>query len=81
MKQLFFDGKGQLHIEDVPAPACDAGEILVQASHSLISAGTESTAATGGGSLIRRAIAQPQLIRRAAEFALKQGVGAMLRTV
>ncbi|MBM4425345.1 MAG: zinc-binding dehydrogenase, partial [Chloroflexi bacterium] len=42
---------------------------------------TESTAATGGGSLIRRAIAQPQLIRRAAEFALKQGVGAMLRTV
>jgi predicted dehydrogenase/threonine dehydrogenase-like Zn-dependent dehydrogenase len=81
MKQLFFDGKGQLHIEDVPAPTCGPGEVLVQTAYSLISAGTESTQAAGGGSLARRVMKQPQLIRSAAQFALKQGVGAMLRTV
>lgn len=81
MKQLFFDGKGQLHIEDVPAPACGPGEVLVQTAYSLISAGTESAQAAGGGSLARRVMKQPQLIRSAAQFALKQGVGAMLRTV
>jgi predicted dehydrogenase/D-arabinose 1-dehydrogenase-like Zn-dependent alcohol dehydrogenase len=81
MKQLFFDGKGQLHIEDVPAPACGPGEVLAQTAYSLISAGTESTQAAGGGSLVRRVMKQPQLIRSAAQFALKQGVGAMLRTV
>ena len=81
MKQLFFDGKGGLHIEDVPAPACGPGEVLVQTASSLISAGTESTAATGGGSLLRRVARQPYLLRSAAQFALKQGVSAMLRTV
>jgi predicted dehydrogenase/threonine dehydrogenase-like Zn-dependent dehydrogenase len=81
MKQLFFDGKGQLHIEDVPAPACGPGEVLVQTAYSLISAGTEAAQAAGGGSLARRVMKQPQLIRSAARFALKQGVGAMLRTV
>ncbi len=81
MKLLFFDGKGQLHIEDIPAPACASGEVVVQTAYSLISAGTESTQAAGGGSLARRVMKQPQLIRSAARFALKQGVGAMLRTV
>ncbi len=81
MKQLFFDGKGQLHVEDVPAPACGAGEVLVQTAYSLISAGTESMAAAGGGSLLRRVAKQPQLIRSAAQYALKQGVRAMLRAV
>ena len=81
MKQLFFDGKGQLHIEDVPAPACGAGEVLVQTAYSLISAGTESTQAAGGGSLIRRVLKQPHLIRSAAQYAFKQGMWQMLRTV
>ncbi|MEK7276648.1 MAG: hypothetical protein AAB427_04810, partial [Chloroflexota bacterium] len=81
MKQLFFDGKGKLHIEDVPAPACGDGEALVQTAYSLISAGTESAAAAGGGSLARRVAQQPQLIKSAAQFAIKQGVGAMIRAV
>ena len=81
MKQLFFDGKGQLHIEDVPAPACGANEVVVQVSHSLISAGTEATQATGGGSLVRRVMKQPQLIRSAVNFALRQGVRQMVRAV
>src|SRR3990172_1547153 len=81
MKQLFFDGKGQLHIEDVPAPACGAGGGLVETAYSLISAGTESTQAAGGGSLIRRVLKQPHLIRSAAQYAFKQGMWQMLRTV
>ena len=81
MKQLFFDGKGQLHVEDIPAPACGPGEVVVQTAYSLISAGTEATAAAGGGSLIRRVIKQPQLIRSAMQYAFKQGVGSMFRTV
>ena len=81
MKQLFFDGKGALHIEDVPAPACGEGKVLVQTAYSLISAGTETTAATGGGSLIKRVMKQPYLIKSAIDFAMKQGVGAMIKTV
>lgn len=81
MKQLFFDGKGKLHIAEVPAPMCGAGEVLVQTAYSLISSGTETTAAAGGGSLIRRVLKQPHLIRSAAQFALKQGVAALARTV
>src|SRR3990172_8005298 len=81
MKQLFFDGKGKLHIADVPTPSCGDGEALVQTAYSLISAGTESTAAAGGGSLVRRVAQQPQLIKSAAQFAIKQGVSAMIRAV
>ncbi len=81
MKQLFFDGKGTLLIEDVPAPACGESEVLVQTAYSLISTGTETTAATGGGSLIKRVMKQPYLIKSAIDFAMKQGMGAMINTV
>ena len=70
-----------MHIEDVPAPACGEGKVLVQTAYSLISAGTETTAATGGGSLIKRVMKQPYLIKSAIDFAMKQGVGAMIKTV
>lgn len=74
MKQLFFDGKGQLLVEDVPAPAAPENGALVRVAASLISSGTEMTLTAGGGSLIRRALEQPQLIKRAFEMALRQGV-------
>ncbi|MGB4677002.1 MAG: hypothetical protein WBH90_09770, partial [Aggregatilineales bacterium] len=74
MKQLFFDGKGQLLVEDVPAPGAPENGALVRVAASLISSGTEMTLTAGGGSLIRRALEQPQLIKRAFEMALRQGV-------
>ena len=74
MKQVFFDGKGQLLVEEVPAPAVPENGALVRVAASLISSGTEMTAASGGGSLIRKALEQPQLIRRAFELALREGV-------
>lgn len=80
MKQVFFDGSGQLLVRDVPSPALSSGQVLVRVSHSLISAGTESTTATGQGSVIRRIIQQPYLIGNALKLAREQGLMTMLRT-
>ena len=74
MKQVFFDGKGQLMVQDVPAPATPERGALVRVAASLISSGTEMAAASGGGSLIRKALEQPQLIRRAIDLALREGL-------
>jgi predicted dehydrogenase/threonine dehydrogenase-like Zn-dependent dehydrogenase len=74
MRQVFFDGKGKLLLKEVPAPAAPPNGALVRVAASLISAGTEMTAASGGGSLIRKALEQPQLIRRALDLALREGI-------
>ncbi|MBN1123233.1 MAG: bi-domain-containing oxidoreductase [Anaerolineae bacterium] len=74
MKQVFFDGKGKLLVQDVPAPAAPANGALVRVYASLISSGTEMTAASGGGSLIKKALEQPQLIGRAIQLALREGI-------
>jgi len=81
MKQVFFDGKGQLLVEEVPAPVALDNGALVRVAASLISSGTEMTAASGGGSLIRKALEQPQLIKRAVELALREGLGFTAREV
>ncbi len=74
MKQVFFDGKGQLMVQDVPAPVTPERGALVRIAASLISSGTEMAAASGGGSLIRKALEQPHLIRRAVGLALREGL-------
>ncbi|MCC6905227.1 MAG: bi-domain-containing oxidoreductase [Anaerolineae bacterium] len=81
MKQVFFDGKGKLLVEDVPAPAVPPGGALVEVAYSLISSGTETTQATGGGSLIGKALAQPELIGRAVQLALREGLSFTARAV
>ncbi len=81
MKQVFFDGKGKLLVQDVPAPKAPYNGALVRVCTSLISSGTEMAAASGGGSLIRKALSQPQLIRRAFEVAVSQGLRFTARQV
>ena len=81
MKQVFFDGKGKLHLIDVPAPALRPGQVLVQVAYSLISTGTESTALAGGGSMIKQALRRPDLVRRALQYAARQGVRATVDLV
>ncbi len=61
-------------MQDVPAPAAPANGALVRVYASLISSGTEMTAASGGGSLIKKALEQPELIMRAFQLALREGV-------
>ncbi|MFQ5409893.1 MAG: bi-domain-containing oxidoreductase, partial [Anaerolineales bacterium] len=81
MKQVFFDGKGTLQLQDVPAPTCGRGQVLVRAAYSLISSGTESTALSGGGSLVKQALRRPDLVRRTLRYAARQGVRATVGLV
>ena len=74
MKQVFFDGKGKLLLQDVPAPATPKNGALVRVYASLISSGTETAQAAGGGSLLRKALEQPDLIGRAVQLALREGL-------
>jgi predicted dehydrogenase/threonine dehydrogenase-like Zn-dependent dehydrogenase len=81
MKQVFFDGKGKLLVKDVPAPVTPDHGALVHVEASLISSGTELVQAAGGGSLLRKALAQPELIGRAIQLALREGLGFAARAV
>ena len=58
----------------MPAPPVPANGALVRVAYSLISSGTESVAAAGGGSLLRKALSQPQLAVNAARMALREGL-------
>ncbi|NDJ34005.1 MAG: Gfo/Idh/MocA family oxidoreductase [Chloroflexi bacterium] len=81
MQQVFFDGKGQLMVKEVPAPTVPANGGLVRVHASLISSGTELSQSTGEGSLIKKALAQPELIGRAMQLALREGVAFTARAV
>src|SRR5687768_17556107 len=74
MKQVFFDGKGKLLIQDVPPPEVPENGALVRVYASLISSGTEAMLSAGGGSLLKKAIRQPELIGRAVQLALREGL-------
>lgn len=44
MRQVFrrvLDGKGKIQVEEVPAPACGADQVLIATRYTVISAGTE----------------------------------------
>jgi predicted dehydrogenase/threonine dehydrogenase-like Zn-dependent dehydrogenase len=67
---------GQIAVLDVPPPACVAGGVLVRTSHSLISTGTEMAVTGGGGgeSLVRKALTNPDLVRKVWEKVGSVGV-------
>lgn len=74
MKQVLIRS-GAAVVEDVPAPQVSAGSILVAVSHSCISVGTEmSSVRNSGMPLYRRALAQPDNVKRVIEMARDQGI-------
>jgi predicted dehydrogenase/threonine dehydrogenase-like Zn-dependent dehydrogenase len=75
MKQVVQNYKtGQVTLETVPAPLCLRKGILVRNCHSLISTGTErSVIELGKKSLIGKAKARPDLLKRAIDKAKKEG--------
>ena len=75
MKQVVQSYKtGEVTLRDVPVPNCGSKRILVRNSCSLISLGTErSTIELGRKSLIGKAAARPDLVRRAWDKAKKEG--------
>ena len=76
MKQVVQSYKtGDVALRDVPVPQCGRKRILVRTRNSLISLGTErSTIELGRKSLVGKAAARPDLVRRAWDKARKEGL-------
>jgi len=79
MKQVVLRN-GQPLVAEVPAPAPQAGRVLVANVASVISSGTERAAISdGGGSLPMRAVRNPDLValtlRHAREHGIRETVG------
>ncbi len=67
--------KGRVLPEEVPAPVVSSGAVLIKVVNSCISAGTELSNVTGSGkSLIKRALEQPENIRKALNMIKSDGI-------
>lgn len=75
MKQVILNfNNGELAVEEVPVPVVQAGGVLVRNHYSLISAGTETSALDlASKSLIGKARARPDLVKKVVEKAKKDG--------
>jgi len=80
MKQVIQNYQdGKVRLLDVLPPRCGRGELLVATRASLISIGTErSIIALGRKSLLGKARARPDLVRRVVEKARQEGVASAL---
>ena len=74
MKQVLVK-KGGVFVENVPAPMVGTRNVLVQVHHSCVSVGTEmSSVKMSGLPLYRRALKQPQHVKRALRMMADVGV-------
>jgi predicted dehydrogenase/threonine dehydrogenase-like Zn-dependent dehydrogenase len=74
MKQVIVSG-GAARLEEVPAPLVEPGTLLVRLDHSCISVGTEMAGlAASAMPLWKRALAQPQNVRKVVDMALSEGL-------
>lgn len=83
MKQIVQNRKtGELRVEDMPVPALRPNGLLVQNAWSLISAGTERTSVDlGKKSLIGKARARPDQVRKVMDTVRREGARATYRKV
>jgi predicted dehydrogenase/threonine dehydrogenase-like Zn-dependent dehydrogenase len=74
MKQVLLSS-GKIAIEEVPDPQEVENKVLVKVEFSCISAGTELAGITSSGkSLLKRAIAQPEKVKKVIDLALDKGI-------
>jgi predicted dehydrogenase/threonine dehydrogenase-like Zn-dependent dehydrogenase len=74
MKQVLIS-RGQAAADEVPAPAVEPGTVLVRVRSSCVSSGTElSGLASSGVPLWKRALAQPEKVKRVFESVATVGV-------
>jgi len=74
MKQVLVRS-GAVVVEEVPAPSPGPKEILVRVAYSCVSAGTELAGLrTSALPLYRRALKQPEQVRKAFEMVRDQGL-------
>ncbi len=81
MKQVLFNQKGQVVVEEVPEPLLGDNGVLVRAGYSLISSGTETAALRGGGSLLRKIAAKPEALKKLAGAVASQGIAGTVEMV
>jgi predicted dehydrogenase/threonine dehydrogenase-like Zn-dependent dehydrogenase len=83
VKQVLQDLRsGEIAVHELPEPAPAPGYALVAVRHSLISAGTErAMAGLGSKSLLQKARARPDLVRKTLETARSEGVSATVSKV
>jgi predicted dehydrogenase len=73
---------GRTRVADVPPPALRPGAVLVRTRWSLISAGTERLVIDlAGKSLVGKAMARPDLVKKTVEKLKREGLLATYRTV
>lgn len=74
--------KGRVFGEQVPAPLVSKGSLLIKVVNSCISAGTEISGVQGSGkSLIRRALDQPQNVKKVIDMVRSDGIAKSYSTV
>lgn len=74
MKQVLIR-QGQAVLEDVPSPMVEPGTLIVQVDHSCISIGTEMSSVRATGlPLWRRALKQPQNVKKVVQMVATQGL-------
>ncbi|MEX2116133.1 MAG: bi-domain-containing oxidoreductase [Bacteroidota bacterium] len=67
--------KGKVIATSVPAPVASKGSVLIKVVYSCISAGTETSSVQSSGlSAIKKAITDPNMMRKAIDFAKSQGI-------
>ncbi len=82
MKLVIRDGRSVPRVEDVPRPAARPGYVLVRTQVSLVSAGTErSAAAFAGLSLAAKAARRPDLVRQVMDKVRRDGLWEAQRAV
>jgi predicted dehydrogenase/threonine dehydrogenase-like Zn-dependent dehydrogenase len=83
MKQILQSYRtGKLSVVEVPAPGVEPGSVLVQTSVSLVSVGTERMAMSlAKKSLLGKARARPDLVRKVLERVSRDGLVATGRSV
>ena len=81
MKQVLVK-QGQAMVSDVPAPVVSDNGVLVKVSYSCISAGTEMIDVTESGkSIVKKAIDQPEKVKKALKMFKTQGLDSILGKV
>jgi len=81
VKQVLIKG-GSAVVEEVPAPTVSPKNVLVALAHSCVSVGTEMTGLKMSGMpLYRRALKQPENVKRVLEMMRDQGVRRTLDRV
>ncbi|MDZ4177647.1 MAG: zinc-binding alcohol dehydrogenase, partial [Coriobacteriia bacterium] len=76
MRQVIQDlAHGDTRVESVPVPAVEAGQLLIQTSASLVSAGTERMLVDfGRANLVQKALQQPERVRQVLHKARTDGL-------